>query len=158
MAAVALYVSLKLVTLTWLTSRGQCELRSTNLNTLSTVSAEYSERVKRGYVRLWPSERCIPDVLSGRPVTSNMLCAGDTRGLDDACKVRTSDFQVKSSFNVWRRRLREGRLRRRLREFRGTVHEDAYNLHILFRHKHKPLGWTVSFRWPKCCSERTFMD
>ncbi|CAB1428287.1 unnamed protein product [Pleuronectes platessa] len=49
-------------------------------------SAEYSERVKRGYVRLWPNERCVPDVLSGRPVTPNMLCAGDTRGLDDACK------------------------------------------------------------------------
>uniref|UniRef100_A0A7N8XMP9 Plasminogen activator n=1 Tax=Mastacembelus armatus TaxID=205130 RepID=A0A7N8XMP9_9TELE len=49
-------------------------------------SPEYSERVKRGYVRLWPDERCVPDVLSGRPVTSNMLCAGDTRNLDDACK------------------------------------------------------------------------
>uniref|UniRef100_A0A8C9YFA9 Plasminogen activator n=1 Tax=Sander lucioperca TaxID=283035 RepID=A0A8C9YFA9_SANLU len=52
----------------------------------SEFSAEYSERVKRGYVRLWPKERCVPDVLSGRTVTSNMLCAGDTRGLDDACK------------------------------------------------------------------------
>ncbi|KAG7489418.1 tissue-type plasminogen activator isoform X1 [Solea senegalensis] len=49
-------------------------------------AAEYSERVKRGYVRLWPNERCVPDVLSGRTVTPNMLCAGDTRGLDDACK------------------------------------------------------------------------
>uniref|UniRef100_A0A7N6BFS7 T-plasminogen activator n=1 Tax=Anabas testudineus TaxID=64144 RepID=A0A7N6BFS7_ANATE len=49
-------------------------------------SPEYSERVKRGYVRLWPNERCVSDVLSGRLVTSNMLCAGDTRGLDDACK------------------------------------------------------------------------
>ncbi|KAM4616005.1 tissue-type plasminogen activator [Polymixia lowei] len=49
-------------------------------------SAEYSERVKRGYVRLWPQERCVPDVLSGRTITTNMLCAGDTRGLDDACK------------------------------------------------------------------------
>ncbi|XP_072290169.1 tissue-type plasminogen activator isoform X2 [Eucyclogobius newberryi] len=52
----------------------------------SEFSAEYSERVKRGYVRLWPKERCVPDVLSGRTVTANMLCAGDTRGLDDACK------------------------------------------------------------------------
>ncbi|XP_070690474.1 tissue-type plasminogen activator isoform X1 [Pempheris klunzingeri] len=52
----------------------------------SEFAAEYSERVKRGYVRLWPEERCVPDVLSGRTVTSNMLCAGDTRGLDDACK------------------------------------------------------------------------
>uniref|UniRef100_A0A1A8N1T2 Plasminogen activator, tissue n=1 Tax=Nothobranchius pienaari TaxID=704102 RepID=A0A1A8N1T2_9TELE len=49
-------------------------------------SAEFSERVKRGHVRLWPRERCVPEVLSGRTVTSNMLCAGDTRGLDDACK------------------------------------------------------------------------
>ncbi|XP_074525516.1 tissue-type plasminogen activator isoform X2 [Halichoeres trimaculatus] len=52
----------------------------------SEFSAEYSERVKRGFVRLWPNERCIPDVLSGRTVTSNMLCAGDTRNRDDACK------------------------------------------------------------------------
>ncbi|TDH13028.1 hypothetical protein EPR50_G00052910 [Perca flavescens] len=52
----------------------------------SEFSAEYSERVKRGYVRLWPKERCVPNVLSGRTVTPNMLCAGDTRGLDDACK------------------------------------------------------------------------
>uniref|UniRef100_A0A3Q4BDK2 Plasminogen activator n=1 Tax=Mola mola TaxID=94237 RepID=A0A3Q4BDK2_MOLML len=52
----------------------------------SEFAAEYSQRVKRGYVRLWPEERCVPDVLSGRTVTSNMLCAGDTRGLDDACK------------------------------------------------------------------------
>ncbi|XP_028852986.1 tissue-type plasminogen activator isoform X2 [Denticeps clupeoides] len=46
----------------------------------------YSERVKRGHVRLWPQDRCVPEKLSGRPVTPNMLCAGDTRGLDDACK------------------------------------------------------------------------
>ncbi|XP_030274077.1 tissue-type plasminogen activator isoform X1 [Sparus aurata] len=62
----------------------ECEISGYGKN--SEFSAEYSERVKRGYVRLWPRERCIPDVLSGRPVTSNMLCAGDTRGLDDACK------------------------------------------------------------------------
>ncbi|XP_038840476.1 tissue-type plasminogen activator-like isoform X1 [Salvelinus namaycush] len=48
--------------------------------------AMHSERVKRGHVRLWPQDRCVPNVLSGRLVTSNMLCAGDTRGLDDACK------------------------------------------------------------------------
>ncbi|KAI9537013.1 hypothetical protein NQZ68_029141 [Dissostichus eleginoides] len=52
----------------------------------SEFSAEFSERVKRGYVRLWPKERCVPDVLSQRTITPNMLCAGDTRGLDDACK------------------------------------------------------------------------
>ncbi|XP_075889401.1 tissue-type plasminogen activator isoform X2 [Nelusetta ayraudi] len=49
-------------------------------------SPEFSKRIKRGYVRLWPEARCTPEVLSGRTVTSNMLCAGDTRGLDDACK------------------------------------------------------------------------
>ncbi|XP_011477145.1 tissue-type plasminogen activator isoform X1 [Oryzias latipes] len=52
----------------------------------SEFSPEFSERVKRGHVRLWPKERCTPDVLSERTVTSNMLCAGDTRGKDDACK------------------------------------------------------------------------
>ncbi|XP_034546995.1 tissue-type plasminogen activator isoform X1 [Notolabrus celidotus] len=52
----------------------------------SEFSAEYSERVKRGFVRLWPKERCVPGVLSGRKITSNMLCAGDTRNRDDACK------------------------------------------------------------------------
>ncbi|XP_062854794.1 tissue-type plasminogen activator, partial [Trichomycterus rosablanca] len=46
----------------------------------------FSERVKRGHVRLWPQELCVPERLSGREVTPNMLCAGDTRGLDDACK------------------------------------------------------------------------
>ncbi|XP_041793227.1 tissue-type plasminogen activator isoform X3 [Chelmon rostratus] len=62
----------------------ECEISGYGRDT--EFSAEYSERVKRGFVRLWPKERCVPDVLSGRPVTSNMLCAGDTRGLDDACK------------------------------------------------------------------------
>ncbi|XP_063051507.1 tissue-type plasminogen activator isoform X1 [Engraulis encrasicolus] len=46
----------------------------------------YAERVKQGHVRLWPQDRCVSDRLAGRVVTSNMLCAGDTRGLDDACK------------------------------------------------------------------------
>uniref|UniRef100_H3DEQ8 Plasminogen activator n=1 Tax=Tetraodon nigroviridis TaxID=99883 RepID=H3DEQ8_TETNG len=62
----------------------ECEISGYGKDT--EFSAEYSERVKRGHVRLWPGERCVPDVLSGRTVTSNMLCAGDTRGLDDACK------------------------------------------------------------------------
>ncbi|XP_017323516.2 tissue-type plasminogen activator isoform X7 [Ictalurus punctatus] len=46
----------------------------------------YSERIKQGHVRLWPQEQCVPEKLSGREITLNMLCAGDTRGLDDACK------------------------------------------------------------------------
>ncbi|XP_051950947.1 tissue-type plasminogen activator-like isoform X2 [Xyrauchen texanus] len=46
----------------------------------------YAERIKRGLVRLWPQDQCVPEKLSGRLVTQNMLCAGDTRGLDDACK------------------------------------------------------------------------
>ncbi|XP_038133186.1 tissue-type plasminogen activator isoform X2 [Cyprinodon tularosa] len=62
----------------------ECEISGYGKN--SEFSDEYSEQVKRGHVRLWPKERCVPEVLSGRTVTSNMLCAGDTRGLDDACK------------------------------------------------------------------------
>lgn len=46
----------------------------------------YSDRVKQGHVRLWPQDRCVSEKLAGRLVTPNMLCAGDTRGLDDACK------------------------------------------------------------------------
>lgn len=81
-----------------LASRGQCKLfHKSNLIPLSTVSAMYSERVKRGHVRLWPKERCVPEVLSGRPITPNMLCAGDTRGLDDACKVRKLPLLFKST-------------------------------------------------------------
>ncbi|XP_067272345.1 tissue-type plasminogen activator-like isoform X2 [Pseudorasbora parva] len=49
-------------------------------------SSFISERIKRGMVRLWPQTRCVPEKLSGHQVTSNMLCAGDTRGLDDTCK------------------------------------------------------------------------
>ncbi|MFT7805054.1 tissue-type plasminogen activator [Arapaima gigas] len=46
----------------------------------------YSDRVKRGHVRLWPQSQCVPERLSGHLTTPNMICAGDTRGLDDACK------------------------------------------------------------------------
>ncbi|TTB27304.1 Salivary plasminogen activator alpha 1 [Bagarius yarrelli] len=46
----------------------------------------YSERIKQGHVRVWPQEKCVPEKISGRELTLNMLCAGDTRGLDDACK------------------------------------------------------------------------
>ncbi|XP_039598899.1 tissue-type plasminogen activator-like, partial [Polypterus senegalus] len=48
--------------------------------------AFYSNRLKEGHVRLWPADQCTSDRLSGRLVTKNMLCAGDTRELDDACK------------------------------------------------------------------------
>uniref|UniRef100_A0ACB8EZU5 Uncharacterized protein n=1 Tax=Sphaerodactylus townsendi TaxID=933632 RepID=A0ACB8EZU5_9SAUR len=50
----------------------------------------YSERLKEGHVRLYPDSRCTPQQLSNRTVTKNMLCAGDTRQLDDACKVNPS--------------------------------------------------------------------
>ncbi|XP_049342197.1 tissue-type plasminogen activator isoform X1 [Astyanax mexicanus] len=46
----------------------------------------YSDRVKQGHVRLWPEKNCVSEKLSGRLVTKNMLCAGDTRNRDDACK------------------------------------------------------------------------
>ncbi|CAL8249164.1 unnamed protein product [Merluccius merluccius] len=46
-------------------------------------AAENSERVKRGFVKLWPRESC-PKVIAERILTDNMLCAGE--GLDDACK------------------------------------------------------------------------
>lgn len=46
----------------------------------------YSERLKEGHVRLYPPSSCTPARLSNRVVTENMLCAGDTRNLDDACK------------------------------------------------------------------------
>lgn len=61
------------------------------------VSPFYSERIKRGLVRLWPQEQCVPEKLSGRLVTPNMLCAGDTRGLDDSCKV-TRYFQAQFAY------------------------------------------------------------
>ncbi|KTF82316.1 hypothetical protein cypCar_00020839, partial [Cyprinus carpio] len=40
-------------------------------------SPYYSERIKRGRVRLWPQEQCVPEKLADRLVTPNMLCAGD---------------------------------------------------------------------------------
>ncbi|XP_062994939.1 tissue-type plasminogen activator [Elgaria multicarinata webbii] len=46
----------------------------------------YSERLKEGHVRLYPDRECTPERLYNRTVTKNMLCAGDTRELDDACK------------------------------------------------------------------------
>ncbi|XP_067879492.1 tissue-type plasminogen activator isoform X2 [Heterodontus francisci] len=49
-------------------------------------SAFYSVRLKEGNVRLFPSNRCTSAHLHNRTVTENMICAGDTRGTDDACK------------------------------------------------------------------------
>ncbi|GCC35284.1 hypothetical protein chiPu_0013767 [Chiloscyllium punctatum] len=49
-------------------------------------SAFYSHQLKEGNVRLYPSHRCTSAHLHNRTVTKNMICAGDTRGLDDACK------------------------------------------------------------------------
>uniref|UniRef100_A0A8C8RMX0 Plasminogen activator n=1 Tax=Pelusios castaneus TaxID=367368 RepID=A0A8C8RMX0_9SAUR len=46
----------------------------------------YSEQLKEGHVRLFPASRCTSQHLGNRTVTENMLCAGDTRKLDDACK------------------------------------------------------------------------
>uniref|UniRef100_A0A8C0ENF0 t-plasminogen activator n=1 Tax=Bubo bubo TaxID=30461 RepID=A0A8C0ENF0_BUBBB len=46
----------------------------------------YSEHLKEGHVRLFPASRCTTQHLDNRTVTDNMLCAGDTRHLDDACK------------------------------------------------------------------------
>ncbi|XP_067857489.1 tissue-type plasminogen activator [Heptranchias perlo] len=49
-------------------------------------SAFYSKRLKEGNVRLFPANRCTTAHLQNRTVTENMICAGDTRGKDDACK------------------------------------------------------------------------
>uniref|UniRef100_A0A4X2KSX7 t-plasminogen activator n=1 Tax=Vombatus ursinus TaxID=29139 RepID=A0A4X2KSX7_VOMUR len=52
----------------------------------------YSERLKEGHVRLYPSSRCTSRHLFNKTVTENMLCAGDTRSggkegnLHDACQ------------------------------------------------------------------------
>ncbi|NWU94368.1 TPA protein, partial [Upupa epops] len=46
----------------------------------------YSEHLKEGHVRLFPPSQCTTQRLENRTVTANMLCAGDTRNLDDACK------------------------------------------------------------------------
>ncbi|CAB1322092.1 unnamed protein product [Coregonus sp. 'balchen'] len=43
--------------------------------------AMYSERVKRGHVRLWPHDRCVPNILSGRLGDSGgpLVCPKDGR-------------------------------------------------------------------------------
>lgn len=67
------------------------------LLSLSPVSPFYSERLKEGHVRLYPDRRCTPQQLSNRTITQNMLCAGDTRQLDDACKVNPSPKNMRTA-------------------------------------------------------------
>ncbi|XP_006273585.1 tissue-type plasminogen activator [Alligator mississippiensis] len=51
-----------------------------------SYSPFYSERLKEGHVRLFPASQCTSQHLDNRTITKNMLCAGDTRQLDDACQ------------------------------------------------------------------------
>ncbi|ETE66683.1 Tissue-type plasminogen activator, partial [Ophiophagus hannah] len=53
---------------------------------LQPASPFHSERLKEGHVRLYPDSFCTSARLANRTVTENMLCAGDTRQLHDACK------------------------------------------------------------------------
>ncbi|KAM5264893.1 tissue-type plasminogen activator isoform 2-T2 [Ctenodactylus gundi] len=68
----------------------ECELSGYGKH--EEASPFYSERLKEGHVRLYPSSRCTSQYLSNRTVTNNMLCAGDTRSggtqanLHDACQ------------------------------------------------------------------------
>ncbi|XP_075592917.1 tissue-type plasminogen activator isoform X4 [Balearica regulorum gibbericeps] len=62
----------------------ECEISGYGKN--EEFSPFYSEHLKEGHVRLFPASRCTTQHLDNRTVTDNMLCAGDTRHLDDACK------------------------------------------------------------------------
>ncbi|XP_078421810.1 tissue-type plasminogen activator [Cetorhinus maximus] len=62
----------------------ECEISGYGME--EEFSPFYSERLKEGLVRLYPSNRCTSAHLQNRTVTENMICAGDTRGKDDACK------------------------------------------------------------------------
>ncbi|RLV88238.1 hypothetical protein DV515_00015523 [Chloebia gouldiae] len=62
----------------------ECEISGYGRN--EEFSPFYSENLKEGHVRLFPASRCTAQYLDNRTVTDNMLCAGDTRNLDDACK------------------------------------------------------------------------
>ncbi|XP_075412725.1 tissue-type plasminogen activator [Tenrec ecaudatus] len=67
----------------------ECELSGYGKH--EATSPSLSERLKEAHVRLYPPSRCTPQSLFNRTVTSNMLCAGDTRSggdevnLHDAC-------------------------------------------------------------------------
>uniref|UniRef100_A0A670Z5C6 t-plasminogen activator n=1 Tax=Pseudonaja textilis TaxID=8673 RepID=A0A670Z5C6_PSETE len=62
----------------------ECEVSGYGKHEMS--SPFHSERLKEGHVRLYPDSSCTPARLANRTVTENMLCAGDTRQLHDACK------------------------------------------------------------------------
>uniref|UniRef100_A0A2K6V017 Tissue-type plasminogen activator n=1 Tax=Saimiri boliviensis boliviensis TaxID=39432 RepID=A0A2K6V017_SAIBB len=68
----------------------ECELSGYGKH--EATSPFYSERLKEAHVRLYPASRCTSQHLFNRTVTSNMLCAGDTRSggpqanLHDACQ------------------------------------------------------------------------
>ncbi|XP_066064070.1 tissue-type plasminogen activator-like [Chamaea fasciata] len=62
----------------------ECEISGYGKN--EEFSPFYSEHLKEGHVRLFPASRCTAQYLENRTVTDSMLCAGDTRNLDDACK------------------------------------------------------------------------
>nr|P98119.1 RecName: Full=Salivary plasminogen activator alpha 1; AltName: Full=DSPA alpha-1; Flags: Precursor [Desmodus rotundus]AAA31591.1 plasminogen activator alpha 1 [Desmodus rotundus]AAA31592.1 plasminogen activator alpha 1 [Desmodus rotundus] len=68
----------------------ECELSGYGKHKSS--SPFYSEQLKEGHVRLYPSSRCAPKFLFNKTVTNNMLCAGDTRSgeiypnVHDACQ------------------------------------------------------------------------
>ncbi|XP_035958197.1 tissue-type plasminogen activator [Halichoerus grypus] len=68
----------------------ECELSGYGKHEAS--SPFYSERLKEAHVRLYPAGRCTSRHLFNKTITSNMLCAGDTRSggdqanLHDACQ------------------------------------------------------------------------
>ncbi|KAG8141226.1 putative Plasminogen activator protein, partial [Naja naja] len=62
----------------------ECEVSGYGKHEMS--SPFHSERLKEGHVRLFPDSFCTSARLANRTVTENMLCAGDTRQLHDACK------------------------------------------------------------------------
>ncbi|XP_051897211.1 tissue-type plasminogen activator [Pristis pectinata] len=62
----------------------ECEVSGYGME--KEYSYNFSKKLKEGNVRLFPANRCSPAYLQNRTVTDNMICAGDTRGTDDACK------------------------------------------------------------------------
>ncbi|KAM8972432.1 tissue-type plasminogen activator [Pelodytes ibericus] len=62
----------------------ECEM--SGYGKLEEFSPFYSDQLKEGHVRLYPDRFCTSERMSNQTVTMNMLCAGDTRNQDDACK------------------------------------------------------------------------